>query len=299
MPRPRPIGLRLIRPQAIRPRPIRPRPIRAARGVLAVLVTIALTGTLMVLGQGSATAATTQTKSCTDGSGVRWTVIATWGRTYTKGGVRKVVLSSARWTTKSTVARTDSWVRTYDGRGRRLQALARSGAFDYRSGTVYAKRNPINPPTAAGRPTLRVTLGVDGDGKGNCRVTFRQPAGSASAKYEADVVRATNAERTSRDLAALRTQACVDRFAEAQAARMAREQRMFHQDLGPILDECQLRTVGENVAAGYASGQAVTAGWMGSAGHRRNILTVDYRLLGVGAAKGANGVWYAAQVFGG
>ena len=52
------------------------------------------------------------------------------------------------------------------------------------------------------------------------------------------------------------------------------------------------------MAYGYASGAAVTAGWMGSTGHRQNILNPSYRLLGVGAAQDTDGRWYAAQVFG-
>lgn len=44
---------------------------------------------------------------------------------------------------------------------------------------------------------------------------------------------------------------------------------MSHQELGPILDECGLSTVGENVAYGYPTGGAVVRrGWMRSAGHR-------------------------------
>ncbi|GAB4424660.1 MAG: hypothetical protein OHK0015_03770 [Chloroflexi bacterium OHK40] len=42
------------------------------------------------------------------------------------------------------------------------------------------------------------------------------------------------------------------------------------------------RTVGENIAAGYTSAEAVMAGWMGSAGHRDNILNCAYTHLGVG-----------------
>jgi uncharacterized protein YkwD len=109
---------------------------------------------------------------------------------------------------------------------------------------------------------------------------------------------ATNGERATQGLAALTAEACVDRYAEAQAARMAAESRMYHQDLGPILTECRLSSVGENVAYGYPDGKAVTAGWMGSAGHRANILNSSYRLIGVGAAQNAEGRWYVAQVFG-
>ncbi len=38
----------------------------------------------------------------------------------------------------------------------------------------------------------------------------------------------------------------------------------------------------ENVAAGYATPEAVMAGWMGSDGHRRNILNCRYVHVGIG-----------------
>ena len=66
---------------------------------------------------------------------------------------------------------------------------------------------------------------------------------------------------------------------------MAAESRIYHQDLGPVLQACGLRRVGENVAQGYASGTAVTAGWMSSPGHRANLLNAEFRLIGVGAAQ--------------
>ena len=38
----------------------------------------------------------------------------------------------------------------------------------------------------------------------------------------------------------------------------------------------------ENIAAGYATPEAVMAGWMGSTGHRANILTTTNREIGIG-----------------
>ena len=118
------------------------------------------------------------------------------------------------------------------------------------------------------------------------------------AAYERSVHKRTNAQRTERDLVALRKQTCVQRFADRQARRMATQERMFHQDLGRVLEACDLARVGENVAVGYGSGRAVVKAWMRSPGHRANILEKRYRLLGVGAARDDDGRWYAAQVFG-
>jgi uncharacterized protein YkwD len=236
--------------------------------------------------------------SCVDGGGVRWDVAVTWGATYTSSGTSKVSLDKAAWTTEAGSVPTDSRVRTYDGTGRQLQDLRWSGALDYNDGASFKSRNPVNPPSAPGRARVVVTLGVDGDGYGGCSVTSAQPGAtrSASDRYEAEVVAATNAERTDRGLVAVRAEDCVDSYAEAQARRMAAEGRMVHQDLGPVMAACDLQRVGENVAYGYPTGTAVTAGWMGSPGHRANILKPEFRLIGVGAAQGSDGRWYAAQV---
>lgn len=251
-----------------------------------------------------------------DGGGTRWAARAVWGDTYASGNNTRVTLSSAAWTTgaRGPLA-TDSRVRTYDGAGTKVQDLSASGSFDYAAGTVHRSRNPVNPPSGPGRTQVAVTLGVDGDGFGSCTVTLVQPSApcptprptltpiptptpSASDRYEADMVSTTNQERTAEKLKPLIPQACVDSYAEAQAARMASAGRMYHQDLGPILTGCDLRSVGENVAYGYPDGAAVTTAWMGSTAHRANVLDAQFGLLGVGAAQDAQGRWYACQVFG-
>ena len=117
--------------------------------------------------------------------------------------------------------------------------------------------------------------------------------------YQRQIFTATNHQRERHDRVEFRHQACVQAFAVRQARRMARQERMFHQDLGPILRQCGLRAVGENVAYGYPNGRTlVNHGWMRSEGHRANILNRTFRLLGVGARRGDDGRWYAAQVFG-
>lgn len=128
------------------------------------------------------------------------------------------------------------------------------------------------------------------------------PASAAEptpSAYQQQAFRATNAARTAEGLRALRTDDCVRKAAVRQARLMAQREQMFHQDLGDVLADCGLTAVAENVAAGYASGRAVVRqGWMRSEGHRANILTPQYRLLGVGARRGHDGTWYVAQVFG-
>ncbi len=131
--------------------------------------------------------------------------------------------------------------------------------------------------------------------------TFLAPSAHASRAadgYEDQAVVVTNLHRTTRGLLPLRTDPCLARFAQRQAERMAERKRIFHQDLGQILRRCNLSTVGENVAYGYADGRAVVSdGWMRSDGHRKNILNTRFRLVSVGAVQ-RNGRWYTAQVLG-
>ncbi len=116
--------------------------------------------------------------------------------------------------------------------------------------------------------------------------------------YEGTAVAATNDQRAAVGLPSLKRDGCLQRFAARQAARMAKQREMFHQDLGPILHKCHVRAVGENVAYGFDSGSSVVNdGWMNSAGHRANILNRNFRLVAV-AAHEAGGRWYVAQVFG-
>jgi uncharacterized protein YkwD len=80
---------------------------------------------------------------------------------------------------------------------------------------------------------------------------------------------------------------------------MANQERMFHQELGPMMSACHLQMAGENVAYGYPTGKAVVnQGWMHSEGHRANILEPRYRRMAIAARKGDDGRWYVSQVFG-
>lgn len=117
-------------------------------------------------------------------------------------------------------------------------------------------------------------------------------------RYERQARVVTNAHRVDHDLVRLKKKPCVQRFARRQARRMANQQRMFHQDLGVVLNRCDLSAVGENVAYGYATGRAVVRAWLASPGHRANLLNPVYRQLGMAARKGDDDQWYAVQVFG-
>jgi uncharacterized protein YkwD len=119
-----------------------------------------------------------------------------------------------------------------------------------------------------------------------------------TGRYEDQARAVTNHKRVDHDLRRLQKGPCVQRFAERQARRMARRERLYHQDLDVVMRRCNLSTAGENVAYGYPTGRRVVRAWMRSDGHRRNILDRRFRLLGMAAARDDDGTVYAAQVFG-
>ncbi|MCH1867104.1 CAP domain-containing protein [Nocardioides sp. CFH 31398] len=125
----------------------------------------------------------------------------------------------------------------------------------------------------------------------------RAQVGATNA-YSRSAFTHTNRARAEHERPALRGNACLRRAAQRQAEQIARAQALSHQDLGRIQRDCGVGWVGENVAAGYATGRDVVAGWMGSTGHRDNILSTNYNRMGIAAVKDDNGTWWAAQVFG-
>jgi len=120
----------------------------------------------------------------------------------------------------------------------------------------------------------------------------------SNASFDSQLRTLTNTERTKKSLKKLKFAACLDRYAQQQANRMAAEERMFHQDLKIVLRKCKAKTVGENVAHGFESPKENMKAWMASPGHRKNILNPKFNRLGIGVARDTNGHSYTVQVFG-
>ena len=56
--------------------------------------------------------------------------------------------------------------------------------------------------------------------------------------------------------------------------------------------------LGENIAAGYPTPEAVVAGWMSSPGHRANMLSPNFTEMGIGLVSGGKYGAYWTQEFG-
>ncbi|UZN04131.1 CAP domain-containing protein [Cellulomonas sp. S1-8] len=116
------------------------------------------------------------------------------------------------------------------------------------------------------------------------------------AAQSAEIVALTNAERAAAGLPALAVSACATDQAVARGSLLVAEGRFEHDPLGPILEACASRTVGENLSLGYSGAQAAVTGWMNSQGHRENILRGSFSQIGVGCVSGQRG-WLCVQVF--
>ncbi len=125
-------------------------------------------------------------------------------------------------------------------------------------------------------------------------------ARKVSSSFDQQVLHWTNVERKKRGLRPLRMTECVKRFAYRHTKRMAARDRLYHQQLRPVMRKCDARRAAENVAWGPSgmSARSVVKRWMKSSGHRRNILARQHGRIGIDAWRSTDtGRVYVAQVF--
>jgi uncharacterized protein YkwD len=131
------------------------------------------------------------------------------------------------------------------------------------------------------------------------------PAPAPSSVSSALVDR-TNAERTGAGLATLRADSRLMQAAQIHAEQMAAAGRMEHtlpDARYPRLEDrlaavaYRWQAIGENVAAGQRDAAQVVQDWMGSSGHRANILNANFTEMGAGYIVDGSGRTYWVQVF--
>lgn len=123
------------------------------------------------------------------------------------------------------------------------------------------------------------------------------PANAATLR--AEVIALTNQQRKARSLPPVAEDPALATAAQAHACDNATSRRMTHtgSDGSTLADRMKrqgyaFREASENVAAGFFDAPSVMAGWMGSKGHRRNILSRGARDIGIGVAAGKDGQLY-------
>lgn len=130
------------------------------------------------------------------------------------------------------------------------------------------------------------------------KTTDDAPAPTGATTSGSGILGDTNAARANAGLAALSESSCLADLAQRHAERLAASQTLQHQDLGSVMSVCGMSAAAENVAMNYSGPSDMVRQWLNSSGHRANLLSSRYSLIGIGAAQARDGSWYGVQVFG-
>jgi hypothetical protein len=125
-------------------------------------------------------------------------------------------------------------------------------------------------------------------------------------KARQELLTRINKVRASNKVAPLKLHDTLQTLAQKHAENMARQEKLEHELDGKSVSDRAREAkypgvVGENVLMSRLRNGAVkdaVDGWLTSAGHRNNILSVNFIETGVGVARSKTGRTYFCQVFG-
>ena len=151
----------------------------------------------------------------------------------------------------------------------------------------------VPTPTSSG-PTPTSTPTVPGP-----TATATPPSPSGPNDFELEVWRLTNQQRQANGLPDLAWANELWCAARRHSEDMATNNCFSHYGCldgsspWQRIADCgyQMTTGGENIAAGFSTPASVVQGWMGSEGHRANILNPNFREIGVGYAYNQNSTY--------
>lgn len=121
---------------------------------------------------------------------------------------------------------------------------------------------------------------------------------------ENTIIKLTNAERARVGAAPLKVNSKLMIAARKHSDAMARSNELTHtlNGKGPadrvLAAGYRYSMVAENIAYNQRTPKAAVKSWMGSEGHRANILNPKFREIGVGIAYSTKGEPYYTEVFG-
>lgn len=188
----------------------------------------------------------------------------------------------------------------------------------YPGSTVPTKPNPVPMPAPAPAPNPENTpkpipqpeptpVPVPEQKPAPAPQPTPDPEVSASLNaYEQKVVELVNGERQKNGLQALAIDPELSKVARIKSLDMRDNNYFSHQSptYGSPFDMLKqfgisYRTAGENIAAGQKTPEDVVTAWMGSPGHRANILNSNFTHIGVGyVAGGSYGSYWTQQFIG-
>ncbi|MEM7532428.1 MAG: CAP domain-containing protein [Chloroflexota bacterium] len=121
------------------------------------------------------------------------------------------------------------------------------------------------------------------------KLSFGDISNREAQAFIADVLRLTNAERTKARLNPLHANDMLHHAAQGHTMNMALQGFQSHTGLDGSIPAVRISVTGyraslsaENIAFGWQSAEDVVKGWMGSPGHRKNILMRDVTEIGIG-----------------
>jgi len=104
-----------------------------------------------------------------------------------------------------------------------------------------------------------------------------------------------NFERNSRSIKSLELVNDLNKYAQNYAEYMAKNDALIHSNISVLLKD--YNACAENIASGQRTPEEVVKAWMGSYGHRSNILSSSYKHVGFGCFS-VEGKIYWCAVFG-
>jgi uncharacterized protein YkwD len=162
---------------------------------------------------------------------------------------------------------------------------------------IVGKTGPLSPKED--RPTDAQQNGVAGGAA--CASTSASPASSNLGAVSSAILCLLNAERASKGLPSLHSNAKLKKASQLMANLMVKQRFFSHDtpDGRSVVDRVKptgyIRgswSLGENIAwgsGGLDTPRAIVNGWMHSPGHRANILRAKFKDIGIGVKLGAPG----------
>jgi len=118
----------------------------------------------------------------------------------------------------------------------------------------------------------------------------------------ADIERLVNAARRTAGVGPLSDNAKLDHAAQTHSTWMATTGNFAHDGWDTEISNAGYHgysLIGQNIAGGQTTAESAMSAWMGSSGHRDNILNATYTNMGVGCTHVNKGYgWYWTQDFG-
>ena len=168
---------------------------------------------------------------------------------------------------------------------------------------------PTRPvvPDPHPQPSLQAAITYQGDGNEAPKThgCGEEHVGVLNLGYEQEVLRLVNEHRANNDIPPLKRVDDLDEAARYHSTDLGEDDYFDHDSYDRLNNDLifvcgpwdRIATYyngarGENIAAGYATPDAVVNAWMNSPGHRSNILSASNWEIGIGYYEG-NGAYYA------